>query len=74
MILFISLRMVLSVSSGELLAATILERQGEFGPVRWTATVTGVRINDGGYSFRNPDTFSALAGDSLARVSSALAP
>lgn len=62
------------VESPELLAAAILERQGAFGPVRWTTTGTGVRINDGGYSFRNPDTFSALADDSLARVSAALAP
>ncbi|WP_241480246.1 hypothetical protein [Nocardiopsis halotolerans] len=62
------------VESPEPLAAAILGRQGESGPVHWTTTGTGVRTNDGRYSFRNPGTSSALTGDSLARVSAALAP
>lgn len=62
------------VESPELLAAAVLERQGEFGPVHWTTTGAGVRINNGMYSFRNPESFSALTGDSLTRVSAALAP
>ncbi|QUX27132.1 hypothetical protein KGD83_17495 [Nocardiopsis akebiae] len=69
-----ALRARVGAEAPEVLASAIVERWSASGPVRWRTTGAGVRVNDGTHSFRNPDTFSALAGASLARVSAALAP
>lgn len=69
-----ALRARVGVEAPEVLASAIVERWSASGPVRWRTTGAGVRVNDGTYSFRNPDTFSALTGASLVRVSAALAP
>ncbi|MGW2825946.1 hypothetical protein ACWC24_33830 [Streptomyces sp. NPDC001443] len=63
----------LGVQAAVPLATAMLEVQGLTGPVRWTAAEDGTRINDGGYSLRNPDNDFALPGDRLAGVSAALA-
>ncbi|MFG2951800.1 hypothetical protein [Streptomyces adustus] len=63
----------LGVQAAVPLATAMLEVQGLTGPVRWAAAEDGTRINDGRYSFRNPDNDFALPGDRLARVSAALA-
>ncbi|MEU1176624.1 hypothetical protein ABZ464_03065 [Streptomyces sp. NPDC005820] len=56
------------------LATALLESQGPAGAVRWTTSDTGVRINDGRCSIRNPAQPFALAEGGLRRVSAALAP
>ncbi|WP_232831996.1 hypothetical protein [Nocardiopsis sp. FIRDI 009] len=54
-------------------AVALLEQQEPWGPVRWTTGGDGSRINDGGWSPRNPGN-RALSPARLARVSAALAP
>ncbi|MFE3313607.1 hypothetical protein ACFXMF_32125 [Embleya sp. NPDC059213] len=56
------------------LAALILRRQGMTGPARWSTGAGGVRVNDGQYSFRNPDNRDALPDCRLAQLSGALNP
>ncbi|MFF2548619.1 hypothetical protein ACFVUY_39500 [Kitasatospora sp. NPDC058063] len=68
-----ALRARLRMQAAEPLAAALLEGQGLAGPVRWTTTEDGARVNDGRYSFRNPTNDFALPGDRLARVSTSLA-
>jgi hypothetical protein len=64
----------LGVDAPRPLAAALLERQGPSGPSRWATAPGGVRIDDGGYSFRNPANRFALSDDRLERVSAALTP
>ncbi|ROR38162.1 hypothetical protein [Kitasatospora cineracea] len=66
-----ALRNRTAVEAPEQLAAALLEGQGPRGPMHWTMTGDGQRINDGSYSFRNP---TALPAHRLARVTAALAP
>lgn len=56
------------------LAAFMLRRQGRAGPARWSAGAGGVRVNDGRYSFRNPENRDALPDCRLAQLSAALNP
>ncbi|MFC7331505.1 hypothetical protein [Marinactinospora rubrisoli] len=63
-----------AVAAPERLATVLLDHQGLCGPARWSMTGGGVRINDGGYSYRNPANRFALPEDRLARVAGALAP
>jgi hypothetical protein len=69
-----ALRIHTGVESPEALAAVLLEGQAEPGPVHWTTTDQGVRINDGAYSYRNPANNFALPAPRLARTSTALTP
>ncbi|MFF0017719.1 hypothetical protein [Streptomyces sp. NPDC005374] len=52
-------------------ARTLLENQGQWAPAHWRLA-DGVRINDGGHSYRNPGNAFALPADRLLEISSAL--
>ncbi|QIQ03632.1 hypothetical protein [Streptomyces liangshanensis] len=52
-------------------ARTLLENQGQWTPAHWSS-VNGVRINDGGHSYRNPANPFALPGQRLKEISDAL--
>ncbi|BDH05854.1 winged helix-turn-helix transcriptional regulator [Streptomyces seoulensis] len=54
------------------LATFMLRHQGMAGPARWSADACGVRINDGRYSFRDPENRDALPDRRLAQPSAAL--
>ncbi|MEV0690932.1 hypothetical protein [Streptomyces sp. NPDC050388] len=69
-----ALRALVGVEDPEALAAALMENQGAPGPAIWSMRGDGVRINDGGYSYRNPGNHFALPPARLARVSAALAP
>ncbi|MGA5821011.1 hypothetical protein ACPC54_24470 [Kitasatospora sp. NPDC094028] len=56
------------------LAAFMLRRQGMAGPARWSAGAHGVRVDDGRYSFRNPENRDAMPDCRLAQLSAALDP
>ncbi|GAA2626338.1 hypothetical protein GCM10010411_74040 [Actinomadura fulvescens] len=56
------------------LAVALLGGQGQWGPAPWTTTSTGVRVNTGSLSPRNPTTDFALPLPRMARVAKALAP
>ncbi|WP_233510363.1 hypothetical protein [Actinomadura craniellae] len=68
-----ALRARTGVEAPERLAVALLEDQGQTGSTRWTTTGSGVQINDGEYSFRNPANRFALPPARLSRVSAALA-
>lgn len=68
-----ALRARTRVRTPERLATLLLEDQGPCGPVRWTTVEGNCRINDGGYSYRNPANRFAWTDSRLARVSDALA-
>ncbi|MGW4231321.1 hypothetical protein ACWEF9_18840 [Streptomyces sp. NPDC004980] len=72
--LAVALRARTGVEDPESLACALLEGQGAPGPARWTTTGSGLSVNDGGYSFRNPANRFALSADGLAGVAAALAP
>ncbi|MCY9785141.1 hypothetical protein KIK06_14745 [Nocardiopsis sp. EMB25] len=69
-----ALRSRTGVEDPDALAAALLERQGPWGPVRWTTTEDGSRTNDGGWSSRNPGNHFAWSPERLSRVSAALTP
>ncbi|MEU5664822.1 hypothetical protein [Streptomyces longwoodensis] len=52
-------------------ARMLLENQGLWAPARWRSA-GGVRINDGGHSYRNPSNAFALPLQRLLEISSAL--
>ncbi|MCI3272359.1 hypothetical protein [Streptomyces cylindrosporus] len=52
-------------------AGMLLENQGQWSPAHWRMT-DGVRINDGGHSYRNPGNAFALSGSRLSEISYAL--
>jgi hypothetical protein len=52
-------------------AGILLKKQGQWAAANW-GSADGVRINDGGYSFRNPDNSFALPGERLSDISHAL--
>ncbi|MGR6971696.1 hypothetical protein ACU639_19275 [Streptomyces cynarae] len=52
-------------------ASMLLENQGQWEPAHWTSA-DGVRINDGGHSYRNPGNAFALPQDRLLEISKAL--
>ncbi|MER7938116.1 MULTISPECIES: hypothetical protein [unclassified Streptomyces] len=52
-------------------AGRLLEFQGQWSPVHWRPA-DGVRINDGGHSYRNPANAFALPGARLSEISDAL--
>ena len=52
-------------------AGILLKKQGQWAAANWRSA-DGVRINDGGYSFRNPDNSFALPGERLSDISHAL--
>ncbi|GAA2444068.1 hypothetical protein [Streptomyces glaucus] len=52
-------------------ARMLLEEQGLWEPARWR-TADGVRINDGGHSYRNPGNPFALPWDRLREIGDAL--
>ena len=56
------------------LAAFMLRRQGMAGPARWSGGARGARVNDGRYSFRNPENRDAMPDCRLAQLSAALNP
>ncbi|MFI0408925.1 hypothetical protein [Actinomadura sp. 3N508] len=67
------LLLLLPCLGDEAVAAAILGGcQGQCGPVEWTAVTEGVRVNTGGYSFRDPANGFALPQAWLARVAGAL--
>lgn len=72
--LAVALRARTNVEAPEPVASALLEDQGAPGPARWTTAGHGFSVNDGEYSFRNPDSHFALSADRLARVATALAP
>ncbi|MFC4910201.1 hypothetical protein [Actinomadura gamaensis] len=55
------------------LATALLDGQGLWGPVPWTTTHAGVRVNAGGYSYRNPTNEFALPLPRMTRVADTLA-
>ncbi|MEV0324678.1 hypothetical protein ACIBKX_14820 [Streptomyces sp. NPDC050658] len=69
-----ALRACTAVENPDRLAELMLEYQGAPGPAHWTTTGNAVRVNDGGYSFRNPANSFALPAAGQARVTAALAP
>ncbi|WP_229818399.1 hypothetical protein [Streptomyces chromofuscus] len=69
-----ALRAHTRVEAPERLAAALLEDQGPCGAAHWTTAEGGHRVNDGGYSFRNPANHFAWSTTRLARVTDALAP
>ncbi|WP_243740986.1 hypothetical protein [Streptomyces sp. 8K308] len=69
-----ALRARVGVEDPEPVAAAILEKQGLTGPTGWTTTAGGVRVNDGGHSYRNPANHFALPPEAQARVTAALSP
>ncbi|MEU4034610.1 hypothetical protein [Streptomyces collinus] len=69
-----ALRARTRVEAPEPLAAALLEDQGLWGPAHWTMTKSGIRVNDGKYSLRNPANHFALPAAPQARVAAALAP
>lgn len=56
------------------LATFMLRHQGMAGPARWSGGARGVRVNDGRYSFRNPENRDAMPDCRLAQLSAALNP
>lgn len=68
------LRDRLGVEQPGRLARFMLDSQGMAGPARWSTRDGGVRVNDGGYSFRNPENRDALPDCRLAQLSAALNP
>ncbi|MFJ9244543.1 hypothetical protein [Streptomyces sp. NPDC101776] len=52
-------------------AGMLLEKQGQWAPAYWSLA-SGVRINDGSHSYRNPGNGFALAGGRLREISDAL--
>ncbi|MEV5955463.1 hypothetical protein AB0M11_17125 [Streptomyces sp. NPDC051987] len=52
-------------------ASMLLENQGQWAPARWRLA-NGVRVNDGGHSYRNPSNAFALPGGHLREISNAL--
>ncbi|OXS33878.1 hypothetical protein [Streptomyces sp. XY006] len=52
-------------------ATLLLANQGQWAPAHWT-TADGVRTNDGGHSYRNPENAFALPEDRLREISAAL--
>ncbi|MGW1211819.1 hypothetical protein ACWD5F_19560 [Streptomyces sp. NPDC002499] len=52
-------------------ASMLLENQGQWTPAHWRSA-NGVRINDGGHSYRNPGNAFALPRGRLREISNAL--
>ncbi|MGW3326909.1 DUF3626 domain-containing protein [Streptomyces virginiae] len=69
-----ALRALTRVASPERIAEALLEDQGPGGSVHRTTAEGGYRINDGGYSFRNPANRFAWSVARLARADRAPAP
>ncbi|MCX4690575.1 hypothetical protein OG401_40860 [Kitasatospora purpeofusca] len=67
-----ALKSLTAVEDPDRLAAALLADQGPCGPARWTTTRNGLRINDGGHSYRNPANGFALPADRLAHVTTSL--
>lgn len=59
-----------TVEDPEGLATALADGQGATGPSHWT-NKDGVRVDDGGHSYRNPSNAFALTPQDLARVSAA---
>ncbi|MFH0518207.1 hypothetical protein ACHBTE_13625 [Streptomyces sp. M41] len=53
------------------LAGMLLEKQGQWARAHWSST-HGVRVNDGGHSFRNPANTFAMPEERLREISVAL--
>ncbi|MFG3098645.1 hypothetical protein [Streptomyces sp. NPDC048202] len=52
-------------------ARMLLGHQGQWAPAHWTLE-NGVRVNDGGHSYRNPENAFALPAGRLLEISNAL--
>ncbi|MFE6893906.1 hypothetical protein [Streptomyces sp. NPDC057694] len=52
-------------------AGMLLKNQGQWAPAHWSLT-DGVRISDGGHSYRNPGNAFALPASRLREISNAL--
>jgi hypothetical protein len=52
-------------------AGMLLDNQGQWAPAHWRLA-DGVRINDGGHSYRNPGNAFALHEGHLREISNAL--
>ncbi|MER7758175.1 hypothetical protein [Streptomyces sp. NPDC097619] len=69
-----ALRALTGVEDPQALAVVLLEGQGAPGPVHWTTTPQGPKVNNGDHSPRNPTHPAALSPTSQSRVTTALTP